>query len=310
MNRSIKPVVVLLEDVDALQLAVADVRLEEEDRRRAVAPLSCVAEVLEDRRDEAQDPATCSLPWYGLYTAGLRKTTSSAIVASAGVVVVREDRECERVVHVESSASLTSRSASSLCARFTCRYSTPASPRASDVASSEEPAQRLVLDAILAAHLLHEQLRVRDDLDLRHMQLDRLLEAGDEPAVLGDVVRRDADRLALRGEDGAVLRLEHEPVGRRPGIPACAAVGEEACLHGRTALLDRSERRLVEVDPGRACVLAHLFGAGRTDDRAREVRLAQHPGERELPHRDPETVGDRAQALHAARGRRRRGTAT
>ena len=42
--------------------------------------------------------------------------------------------------------------------------------------------------------------RVRDDLDFLHLQLGRPLEAGDEASVLGDVVRRDADRLAVRGE--------------------------------------------------------------------------------------------------------------
>src|SRR5579862_7970429 len=51
-----EPVGVMLEDVDALQLAVADARLEEQDRRRRsdVAPLARVAEVLEHVRDYAQ----------------------------------------------------------------------------------------------------------------------------------------------------------------------------------------------------------------------------------------------------------------
>src|SRR5947209_1767598 len=47
-------VLVGLEDVDALQLAVADARLEEQDSRRAVVPLAHVAEVLEDPRDDAE----------------------------------------------------------------------------------------------------------------------------------------------------------------------------------------------------------------------------------------------------------------
>ena len=94
-----------------------------------------------------------------------------------------------------------------------------------------ELTQRLVLHAVLAAHLLDHQLGVGDDLHLRHVQVDRLLQARDKPAVLGDVVGRGTDRLALRGEDCPVLRLEHEPVGRRPGVAARAAVGEEARLH-------------------------------------------------------------------------------
>ncbi len=54
----------------------------------------------------------------------------------------------------------------------------------------------------------------------------------DERRVLGDVVRRDADRLAARVEHRAVLGLEHERVGRRARVAARAAVGEELRLHG------------------------------------------------------------------------------
>ena len=94
-----------------------------------------------------------------------------------------------------------------------------------------ELAQRLVLDLVLAAHLLDHQLRVGDHLELADVELDRLLEPGDQGAVLGDVVRRDADRLAVGREHRAVLGLEHVAVGRRPGIPARAAVGEELRPH-------------------------------------------------------------------------------
>ena len=43
-----------LEDVDPLELAVTDARLEQEDRRLAVAPLVDVAEVLEDLGDDGK----------------------------------------------------------------------------------------------------------------------------------------------------------------------------------------------------------------------------------------------------------------
>ena len=88
-------------------------------------------------------------------------------------------------------------------------------------------AERGVLDAVLAAHLLHHQLRVRDDLDRRQLELDRAAQPGDQAAVLGDVVRRDADRLAFGREHGAVVGLEHEPVGGGAWVAARAAVGEE-----------------------------------------------------------------------------------
>ena len=99
----------------------------------------------------------------------------------------------------------------------------------------EEVLERLVLHAVLAAHLLDEELRVGDDLELVDTRLDRALEPGDQGRVLGDVVRRDADRLASRIEHGAVLGLEHEAVRGRPGIATGAAVGEELRLHGSTS---------------------------------------------------------------------------
>src|SRR5581483_5811032 len=47
-------VLAVLEDVDPLQVAVADVRLEEQERRAPVRPLVRVAEVLEHLRDDAE----------------------------------------------------------------------------------------------------------------------------------------------------------------------------------------------------------------------------------------------------------------
>ena len=94
-----------------------------------------------------------------------------------------------------------------------------------------ELAQRLVLDLVLAAHLLDEELGVGHDLDLGDGELECLREPGDETAVLGDVVRRDADRLAVRCEDGAVVALEDVCERGRPGVAARAAVGVETRLH-------------------------------------------------------------------------------
>ena len=53
------------------------------------------------------------------------------------------------------------------------------------------------------------------------------------------------------------------------------------------------------IDARRSRVVAQLFGPRRADDRARDVRLVEDPGERELGHRDPEAVRDRPQALNA-----------
>ena len=59
---------------------------------------------------------------------------------------------------------------------------------------SLEVFQGLVFDLVLALHLLHDELRVGDDLELVHAAPQGALEPGDQAAVLGDVVRRGADR--------------------------------------------------------------------------------------------------------------------
>jgi len=93
-------------------------------------------------------------------------------------------------------------------------------------------AERLVLHFVLAAHLLDHQLGVGEDLEFPDAKLDRLLEPCDQRAVLGDVVRRDADRLAMRSERAPVLRLQYIRVGRRAGIATRAAVGPKFCSQG------------------------------------------------------------------------------
>ena len=92
-----------------------------------------------------------------------------------------------------------------------------------------------VLDAVVTAHLLDQQLGVGDHLEIGDSGLGRGRQPRNQGAVLGDVVRRDPDRLAARIDDRAVLRLED--VGRRcrPRVPACAAIGVEAGLHGSSS---------------------------------------------------------------------------
>src|SRR5688572_3956313 len=94
-----------------------------------------------------------------------------------------------------------------------------------------EIAERLVLHPVLPAHLLYEQLRVGDDLQHVEPEVARTLEPRDEGPVFGDVVRGDADRLAVRCEHRPVLGLDHEGGRGRPGIPAGPAVREHARPH-------------------------------------------------------------------------------
>ena len=99
----------------------------------------------------------------------------------------------------------------------------------------EQPAQRLVLHAVLAAHLPDEQLRVGHDLDLPQAELEGPAQTLDERPVLGDVVRRHPDHLAARIEHGAVQGLQHVAERSRPGVAARAAVGEEPGLQARNS---------------------------------------------------------------------------
>src|SRR5439155_7811458 len=91
--------------------------------------------------------------------------------------------------------------------------------------------ERRVLHLVLPAHLLDEELRVRDDLDLVDSELEGLGESGDQCPVFGNVVRRDADRLAASVEHGAVLRLEDVGGGSRTRVSARDSVRVEPRLY-------------------------------------------------------------------------------
>ena len=56
--------------------------------------------------------------------------------------------------------------------------------------------QPRVLHPVVATHLLDEQQRIGPDVDVASAVAPRPFECGDERAVLGHVVRGDADRLA------------------------------------------------------------------------------------------------------------------
>src|SRR3712207_9034655 len=62
---------------------------------------------------------------------------------------------------------------------------------------------------------LFRSLRVGSHVDLARAQLARRAQGGHERPVLGDVVRRDADRLPALDQHAAVGRLE---IGRAHGL--------------------------------------------------------------------------------------------
>ena len=71
----------------------------------------------------------------------------------------------------------------------------------------------------------------REHNELADAGRERRLEPCEERAVLGDVVRRDPDRIAAGVEHRAVLGLEDVRERGRARVAAGAPVGEEAPLH-------------------------------------------------------------------------------
>ena len=76
-----------------------------------------------------------------------------------------------------------------------------------------------VLDLVGAVDLLGDELGVVDDLDLVGAELARAVEPEQQPAVLRDVVRGDADRLARLVEHLARGRRDIAPAAAGPGLP-------------------------------------------------------------------------------------------
>ena len=103
------------------------------------------------------------------------------------------------------------------------------------------------------------------------------------PVVLAHVHRRFAPTPA-RGDPNRYSRADagpcRETLSPRISSIRASVVGVELDARGRGVVLD-------------------LLGPRRADDRRGDVRLAQHPRERELRHREPELVGHRPQPLHA-----------
>ena len=91
----------------------------------------------------------------------------------------------------------------------------------------EEQAQVGVLDLVLAAELLDDQLAVAEHGQLAHAAVERQLEAGDQRLVLGDVVGRRADAVGELLDDRAVETQQLAADAGRAGVAAGAAVDVE-----------------------------------------------------------------------------------
>ena len=92
-----------------------------------------------------------------------------------------------------------------------------------------------VLDLVLAADLLDDQLRVADQLELGGAELGGALDPQQQRPVLGDVVGRPADRLADLVDDLAVLVADHGGDRGGAGVAAGAAVDVDGRASRRSA---------------------------------------------------------------------------
>jgi len=56
-------------------------------------------------------------------------------------------------------------------------------------------------------------------------------------------------------------------------------------------LVDALQQLRLQPDPGGGRVVADLLRPARTDDRGGDVRVLEHPGDRELSHRQVDMIG-------------------
>ena len=103
--------------------------------------------------------------------------------------------QLEAAARAWSRAAFTSASACAFCARGTVRIDQRSKPFKRRERLAVQGLHRLVLDLVDALHLLGDQLRVADHLDLARAQLARALQAEQQRPVLGHVVRDRAEQL-------------------------------------------------------------------------------------------------------------------
>jgi hypothetical protein len=120
-------------------------------------------------------------------------------------------------------------SASAFCSRGTVRPAVEPFERVERL-SVQRP-HRLVPDLVLAAHLLGDQLGVPHHLDLAGAELARTVEAEQQRAVLGHVVRGAPEQLRALCQHLARGRPHDAGGRRRAGVAAGAAVDVHDQLH-------------------------------------------------------------------------------
>src|SRR5688500_3599771 len=95
-----------------------------------------------------------------------------------------------------------------------------------------------MLHPVFAAHLFHQQVGVRFDVELLDAVVRRPVERGEQAAIFGDVVGGDAHRL-LQFDHRAVAELNPDAVAGRARVAAGATVD----IRDRGAAASRAEER-------------------------------------------------------------------
>ena len=145
-----------------------------------------------------------------------------------------------RSIAASSIASFARRSASLFSSRRTCSNVTVPIRAQQGARLLEEWHETGTLHAVLAAHLLHQQLRIGSDVQPAHPVIDGPRERRQQPPILRDVVRADADRF-LEVHLRAVVPLDANAVAGGTRIAAGAAVDVR---HGGRLAVGTEKRRL------------------------------------------------------------------
>src|SRR4051794_21000593 len=115
-----------------------------------------------------------------------------------------------------------------------------------------------VLHLVVADHLLNEQLRIRPDMQLVAAVPLRPVERGEQAAVLGDVIRRDADRFGEFFDERPVALLDTDAEAGRAGVATRTAV-DVRDHRLRRGIVEREHLRGLRRGIDRGCRRRHVI---------------------------------------------------
>ena len=144
-----------------------------------------------------------------------------------------------------------------------------------------------------------EQARAEQQPPVVTVAVDDLSDDGPEPQPRGPASLRSllprVRTAADYGDRDGLRRRRSVVTGAVEDAAAGAGCeGRAGDRDGAERFVDRVEHVGAELHVGGGDVLVDLLGPAGADDRRGELVAAEHPGERQLDHREPSRVGDRA----------------